>query len=297
MMRPSAIAAADRAAPDTSGRSGRSIRCGSGRGRTPAYPREGRAAGARRRASGRAAKARKSGHGGDLDQRSAAAAARARGAGDHGGEGEVLRDVAGEADEPAITGRRTIRARLGLLGGLAGLAQADDVHLVARLAERLTLAADARVAGIRRRGPRSPPAVGSPGLDLVPQHVLRRERERRENDAPLRGERLDAPVAGDPPRFAVRSASSGSSRSQRARLASANSTSPSSCSRSSAVAAARSSSSSSPTLSQTPRGIPVPAEGRGPLLDLAAGRQCGQRARHAAEGASLGRPAPPARRT
>ena len=76
--------------------------------------------------------------------------------------------------------------------------------------------------------------------------------------------------------------------SQRARLASANRTSPSSWRRSSgadgSAAASRSSSSSSPDLLPHPDDVgPVPAEGRRPLLDLAAGGEGGQRAGHVGE--------------
>ena len=69
--------------------------------------------------------------------------------GDHGTEGDVLRHVAGEADERAIH-RQADDAppALGLLGGFAGLAKADDIHLVPGLDEGITLAANPRVAGI-----------------------------------------------------------------------------------------------------------------------------------------------------
>ncbi len=88
--------------------------------------------------------------GGHLDQRIASPPLfEGEAPGDHGSEGDVLRHMAGEADERAIHRQADdTPPTVGLLGGFAGLAEADDVHLVPGLDEGVALAANPRVAWI-----------------------------------------------------------------------------------------------------------------------------------------------------
>jgi hypothetical protein len=65
-----------------------------------------------------------------------------------GGEGQVLGDVPGEADEAAVHRQpHDAHGAVALLCRLPGLAQAQHVHLESRLGQGIGLAMHPRVAG------------------------------------------------------------------------------------------------------------------------------------------------------
>ncbi len=192
-------AAAARAEPVTSGMSGRS-RGWANRSRKNSGMSSCRSSSSGTPVSlmGKAEKARKSGTVATCDQR-VAPPPMLTGQPHRGqpGEGEVLGHVAGKAGKARFTGRRTMRiAPLASSRCLARSAQAEQVDLVPRLHQGVRLAADTRIARVRRRA--RPWRSGSSPLHLVPERILLLGREVGQHLPARSRQRLHPLVALDP---------------------------------------------------------------------------------------------------